>query len=50
MGRWGHSKDRLGEGVEDRGDLGSSERTEGASVPKVWEECSPPLARTEGEN
>jgi hypothetical protein len=34
MGRWGHSKDRLREGVQDRDDLGSGERTEGASVPK----------------
>jgi hypothetical protein len=34
MGRWGHSKDKLGEGVEDRDNLGSGERTEGASVPK----------------
>jgi hypothetical protein len=30
----GVSKDRFGEGVEDRDDLGSGERTEGASVPK----------------
>jgi hypothetical protein len=34
MGRWVHSKDRLGEGVEDRDDFGGIERTEGASVPK----------------
>jgi hypothetical protein len=34
MGRLGHSKDRLGEGVEDRDNLGSGKRTEGASVPK----------------
>jgi hypothetical protein len=36
MGRWDHSKDRLGETVEDRDDLGSGDRTEGASVPKGW--------------
>jgi hypothetical protein len=34
MGRWGHSKDRLGEGVEDRDDLESGERPKRASVPK----------------
>jgi hypothetical protein len=34
MGSWGHSKDRLGEKVEDRDDLGSGERTEGAYVSK----------------
>jgi hypothetical protein len=34
MGKWGHSKDRLGEEVEDRDDLGSSEKTERVSVPK----------------
>jgi hypothetical protein len=34
MGRWGHNKDRVGKGVEDRDDLGSHKRTEGVSVPK----------------
>jgi hypothetical protein len=37
VGRWGYSKDRLGEGVQDRDDLGGSERTEGASVPEGLE-------------
>jgi hypothetical protein len=32
--KWGHSKGRLGQGVEDKDNLGSSERNEGASVPK----------------
>jgi hypothetical protein len=34
MGRWDHSKDRLRERVEDRHDLGSGERTEGAYVTR----------------
>jgi hypothetical protein len=34
MGRWGHGKDRLGEGAEDRDDLGTSKRTERVSAPK----------------
>jgi hypothetical protein len=34
VGKWGHSKDRLREGVEDRDNLGGGERNEGVSVPK----------------
>jgi hypothetical protein len=34
IGKWGHSKDRLGEGVEDRDNLGGDKRTEETSVPK----------------
>jgi hypothetical protein len=49
MRKWGHSKDRLGEGVEDRDNLGGSKRTEGLFL-KVQEECLPPLAETEGAN
>jgi hypothetical protein len=48
LGRWGHSKDRLGEEVEDRDDLGSGKRTEGVSVPKGLGRKLPPLVGTEG--